>query len=75
MNSHERIVFDYYTDGRMVVREMRAILKDIKMEAAHRQIILDAFRDDETYPMKFNNWVSFCERKEIIDEVRKLACD
>lgn len=75
MNSHERIVFDYYTDGRMVVREMRAILKDIKMEAVHRQIILDAFRDDEAYPMKFNKWVSFCERKEIIDAVRKLACD
>lgn len=75
MNSHERIVFDYYTDGRMVVREMRAILKDIHMETKRRQIILDSFRDDETYPMKFSDWVSFCERKDIFNEVRNLACD
>jgi hypothetical protein len=75
MNIHERIVYDYYTDGRMIVREMRAILKDIKMDATHLQIVLDAFQDDSKYPMKFNDWVSFCERNEILYEVRKLAGD
>ena len=75
MNSHERIVFDYYTDGRMVVREMRSILKDIGMKLEHRNVLLGCFRDDPNYPMTFPHFKTFCEKKSILNQVQNLAIE
>jgi len=75
MNSHERIVFDYYTDGRMVVREMRYILIDIGMNLQHRIVLLNSFRDDPNYPMTFPHFKTFCEKNGILNQVQNLACE